>query len=240
MSGDLNLPHGLTCQRDDRGSPFSSLPSKMCLFAEQSATYKGRLLPAAPRADPYVRVSRIRLLPRVTDGVELPYTSERLCHTSPAQSPVCALLVRIPLGPRPWLHRLRSGRTRFVRRLLSYYGDVRLLMVVHRRLRLLAFPTRARATPTVSGRWSTVRPPGSRTGSVHACQVLRPRQVAQVLALALLDLLPSATQTASAPGIRFLSRLNGWPARSPADASPTSSRMPAHGSGSMWFATPSS
>src|SRR6516162_399621 len=221
MSGDLNLPHGLTCQRDDRGSPFSSLPSKMCLFAEQSATYKGRLLPAAPRADPYVRVSRIRLLPRVTDGVELPYTSERLCHTSPAQSPVCALLVRIPLGPRPWLHRLRSGRTRFVRR-------------------LLAFPTRARATPTVSGRWSTVRPPGSRTGSVHACQVLRPRRVAQALALARLDILPSATQTASAPGISFLSRLNGWPARSPADASPTSSRMPAHGSGSMWFATPSS
>src|ERR1700680_1271459 len=59
----------------------------------------------------------MRLLPRVTDGVDLPYTSERLCHTSPAQSPVCALLVRIPLGPRPWLHRLRSGRTRFVRRL---------------------------------------------------------------------------------------------------------------------------
>jgi len=31
--------------------------------------------------------------------------------------------------------------------------------------------------------------------------------------------------------ISFLSRLNGWPARSPADASPTSSRLPAHGSG---------
>jgi hypothetical protein len=42
MSGGLNLPHGLTCQRDDRGSPFSSLLGKMCLFAEQSATYKGQ------------------------------------------------------------------------------------------------------------------------------------------------------------------------------------------------------
>ena len=51
---------------------------------------------------------------------------------------------------------------------------------------------------------------------------------------------PSATQTASAPGISFLSRLNGWPAHSPADASPTSSRTPAHGSGPMWVATPSS
>ena len=66
----------------------------------------------------------------------------------------------------------------------------------------------------------------------------RPRRAGQVLALALLDMLPSTTQTASAPGTSFLSRLNGWPARSPADASPTSSRMPAHGSGPMWFAIP--
>src|SRR6516164_8119921 len=35
-------------------------------------------------------------------------------------------------------------------------------------------------------------------------------------------------------------RLNGWPTRPPADASPTSSRMPAHGLGPMWAATPSS
>ena len=89
-------------------------------------------------------------------------------------------------------------------------------------------------------RWSDVGSLGSRARSVCTCQVLRPRRVAQVLALALLDILPSATQTASAPGISFLSRLNGWPARSPADASPTSSRMPAHGSGPMWFAIPSS
>src|SRR4029077_1287501 len=37
-----------------------------------------------------------------------------------------------------------------------------------------------------------------------------------------------------------LSRLNGWPMHSPADASPTPSRAPAHGSGPMWIATPSS
>src|ERR1035438_4809186 len=76
-------------------------------------------------------------------------------------------------------------------------------------------------------RWPTMRSPGSRAWSMRACQVLRPRRVAQALALALLDILPSATQTASAPRTSFLSRLNGWPARSPADASPTSSRMPA-------------
>ena len=37
-----------------------------------------------------------------------------------------------------------------------------------------------------------------------------------------------------------LSRLNGWPIRSPTDASQSSSRRTAHGSGATWVATPSS
>src|SRR5271154_1204974 len=45
-----NLPHGLIRQRDDRGSPFSSLLSKMCLFTKQSATYKGRRKPSLATA----------------------------------------------------------------------------------------------------------------------------------------------------------------------------------------------
>jgi hypothetical protein len=53
------------------------------------------------------------------------------------------------------------------------------------------------------------------------------------------SVLPSARTTASAPGIRFLSRLNGWPMRSPADASPPSLRTTTHGSGPVWVATPS-
>ena len=43
------------------------------------------------------------------------------------------MLVRIPRGPRPSLHRLRGGLLRFVRRLPSYYGEVRLLGSVHHR-----------------------------------------------------------------------------------------------------------
>src|SRR5215467_13996099 len=54
-----------------------------------------------------------------------------------------------------------------------------------------------------------------------------------------LGMLPSANTTASAPGI-ILSRLNGWPMHSPTDASPLASRPAMHGSGSMWFAIPSS
>src|SRR4051794_17828944 len=37
-----------------------------------------------------------------------------------------------------------------------------------------------------------------------------------------------------------LSRLDGWPARSPADASSLASRPDTHGSGPTWIATPSS
>ena len=59
--------------------------------------------------------------------------------------PARALLIHIPLGSRPWLHQLRSRLPGFVRRLHSYYGGIRLLMIVHRRLRLLAFPTRTSA-----------------------------------------------------------------------------------------------
>src|SRR5207344_2941944 len=39
---------------------------------------------------------------------------------------------------------------------------------------------------------------------------------------------------------RKLSRLNGWPMRSPVNASPKPSRATAHDSGPMWIATPSS
>jgi hypothetical protein len=51
-----------------------------------------------------------------------------------------------------------------------------------------------------------------------------------------------AFHTADGVGSRdsTLSRLIGWPMHSPTDASPTPSREPAHGSGPMRFATPSS
>ncbi|MFO1100171.1 MAG: NAD(P)H-binding protein [Xanthobacteraceae bacterium] len=53
-------------------------------------------------------------------------------------------------------------------------------------------------------------------------------------------MLPSALSSASAPSEIQFSRLNGWPVHAPADASPSSSRTPAHGSGSMRIASPSS
>src|SRR5450631_3515306 len=50
---------------------------------------------------------------------------------------------------------------------------------------------------------------------------------------------PSTFGTVSAPGMIGLSRFNGWPVHSPADASPAPLRTSAHGSGPMWIATPS-
>src|SRR5271165_1636352 len=43
----------------------------MLLLADQAATYKGRPLLSAPRTDPYVRLSRIRLPPWMFDGKPL-------------------------------------------------------------------------------------------------------------------------------------------------------------------------
>src|SRR6202011_886335 len=52
-------------------------------------------------------------------------------------------------------------------------------------------------------------------------------------------MLPSALSSASAPGSKDFSRLNGWPMRSPVNASPAPSRVSTHDSGPVWFAIPS-
>jgi hypothetical protein len=98
----------------------------------------------------------------------------------------------------------------------------------------------SRCGPAAAAERSTVRPPGSRARSFCACQVLRPRRVFRALALTRPSVSPSAKRTASAPEKRPLSRLNGWPAHTPTDASLLPSRAAAHGSGPMRIATPSS
>ena len=143
--------------------------------------------------------------PTLFDGeslIGLPYAAQRLGHASPNLRPVRALLIRVSLGPRPSLHHLRRRETGFVRRLHSYYGGVRLLLCIGG---YGSSPSR-RGPSTPKGLWPIRRSPGSRTESLRACQVLRPRRVAQALAMTLLGMLPSATQTASAPGISFLYR----------------------------------
>src|SRR5262249_17210099 len=124
----------------------------------------------------------------------------------PALRPAHALLARIPLGLRPSLHRLRCSClhrrllrrvVRFVRRLHSYYGEVRLPTPVHHRLRLLTFPMRTRST---HGLWSDAgyprfrRDPFARDVALDPGGTTMPR-------IAALHMLRSTMKTVSAPAI---------------------------------------
>ena len=98
--------------------------------------------------------------------------------------------------------------------------------LVQHRLRLLAFPMRTGGVlPLVEPETSRFlckelpRMPGSLTTAEQ-----------RVLALSHLPMLPSVLSSTSASGLG-LSRLNGWPMRSPVNASPTPSRVSTHDSG---------
>jgi hypothetical protein len=143
----------------------------------------------------------------LTSPCGLPYAVQPLCHAFPSQGSERASLVRIPLGPRPWLHRLRHRSPSLVRRLLSYYVGVRLLTPVHHGLRLLAFPMRA---DTVARCRSNVRSPRFR-----CCRFVRDgfqdRGRASVPRLTAPHMLPSTSATVSASAILRVSRLNILP-----------------------------
>src|SRR3989441_4627110 len=68
---------------------------------------------------------------------------QRAGQTGLAQSPGFVALGRVSLGPIPSLRHLRCVVVRFVRRLLRYYGSVRLPMIVHHRRSSLDFPMRS-------------------------------------------------------------------------------------------------
>src|SRR3954469_11186275 len=105
----------------------------------------------APRTEPYVRLSRIRLPPRVCDGESGRIRSSAFVTRAWLWVQYVLCWCVFPLAPA-----LRStdsaafapadasavGFLRFVRRLHSYYDEVRLLVSVHHWLRLLAFPMR--------------------------------------------------------------------------------------------------
>src|SRR5256885_9367019 len=105
----------------------------------------------APRTEPYVRLSRIRLPPRVCDGESGRIRSSAFVTRAWLWVQYVLCWCVFPLVPA-----LRStdsaafapadasavGFLRFVRRLHCYYDEVRLLVSVHHWLRLLAFPMR--------------------------------------------------------------------------------------------------
>jgi hypothetical protein len=65
--------------------------------------------------------SELLLLPFLCD---FPNAVQRLGHAFPVLCPARAPLCRLPLGPCPSLHRLRSQSPGLVHQLRSYYGRV--------------------------------------------------------------------------------------------------------------------
>src|SRR4029077_3378272 len=109
-------------------------------------------------------------------------------------------------APPPSLHELRRSRGRFVRSLLCYFGQVRLLPRAHRRLRPPAFPTRSRPR-LVRTAMEISRFP---VEGFCACQGLRRRGAGSYLAITTRTISPSVGRKTSAPRT-CLTPLNTWP-----------------------------
>ena len=185
---------------------------------------------AAP--DPYVPNSGIRLPPRVCDGEPLAVCDPApVSRLSGSASGTCFASSHSPWSPpfappAPQRATLAlfvgfpatMAESDFSRPCIIGYGS-----------------SPSRCGPAASAERSIARSPGSRARSVCTCQCLRPRRAVWTLAMSRPSVLPSVTGTTSAPGKRVLSRLNGWPVRSPVNASLMPSRAAAHDSGSMWI-----
>jgi hypothetical protein len=129
------------------------------------------------------------------------------------------VLARLPLGPGPSLPHLRRRSPGLVRRIHRYYDRPRLLASVHRRLRLLVFPTRtgmAAATRPDARSPRLRRDPFVCEGVFDLGRATAPRMTAP-------HMLPSATLKASAPTTLLLTRLNSPPYTIAVYASPWSS-----------------
>src|SRR5215471_12467571 len=124
----------------------------------------------------------------------LSYARQHLWHGSPALRPARVMLVRIPLGPSPWLHRLRGGSLRLVRQLRSYYGWVRLPAFVHHRLSVLP----SRCGPVAELLWPNAGSPKFRRDPFARDVLYDPGRRAWPR-LAALSVLRSTLCTVSAP-----------------------------------------
>jgi hypothetical protein len=152
-------------------------------------------------------------------------------HLSPASEALPPLsdmapLIRAPEGLQP------SGTTRcpahtmaesdFSRPFIIGYGS-----------------SPSRCGPALAAAGQTGDLPVPKQGACVRARVFDHAEPNGVLAISRSVVLPYALSTASALRISKLSRLNGWPARTPVNASPHVSRHTAHDSGTTWFARPS-
>src|SRR6266436_2031928 len=137
-------------------------------------------------------------------------------RTAPAQvtrrsgsAPGACVADRSPLDQAPSLHPLRSRSRGVVRGLPRYYAPVRLLRLVHHRLRLLAFPMRAGRRP--AGRPNRRSPRFRRNPFLRDVVFDHGRATAPRMPVP--HVLPSTLLTVSASANFELSRLNSTPHR---------------------------
>jgi hypothetical protein len=140
----------------------------------------------------------------------LPYAIQSAGHARPARRPARVGLARVPLGPLPSLPLLRPRLPGFVRKVLRYYGEARLLPSVHPRLQPLRPSRRGPA------RRNTARP-GERSPRFRRDPFLRDAVFdhgrATAPRIAVPHVLPSTLLTVSASATFELSRLNSAPHR---------------------------
>src|SRR5271166_1369133 len=119
----------------------------------------------------------------------LPYAFQAVGRAVPARCPGRAVLLRVLLGPRPWLHELLRRSPGLVR---SLHSDSWRSLTPRPR----ASSASARRLPDADcsppGLTRGSRSPGFRSRSFRTCQGLRPRRTGRALALARTPVLPSA------------------------------------------------
>src|SRR5271166_1146999 len=130
------------------------------------------------------------MTPRRRIPFHLTYPLQRTVRAAPALCPGRVLLLWVPLGQSPSLRLLRRRHEAgFVRRLLRYYGTVRLPMPVHHRRTSYTSPTR----PAISRRRYHGTSRFSNKMSLRACTGSMTSRDRMHLALTMHPLLPSAS-----------------------------------------------
>jgi len=173
----------------------------------------------------------------------LTYPLKRAALVFPALCPGHVTLKQIPLGQPPSVHRLLGFRLSLVRRLCSYYGAVRLPVPVHHRRASLDFPMRS-VILSLTDRHGISRFPLKVLACMHRVLDRARSKSVSPYRRSQSCLPPISTASAPRSSHRFrggvsISRLNGWPARTPVNASPSSLRTKVHDSKPVWIATPS-
>jgi hypothetical protein len=170
------------------------------------------------------------------------YPLQRGGQDLPALSPEPVTLERFPLGQSPSLHCLRNHASGFVRQLRRYYWTVRLPVTVHHRVTSLDFPMRSVTSLTDNHRISRL-PLKVLAYMLRVSDRARSKSVSPYRRSQFC--LPPRSRT-SAPRSDHrlhdggsISRLNGWPVRTPVNASSSPLPTNMHDSEPVRVASPS-